>query len=449
MKTYGILIKTSLSLLLLASSTACGLSVGGPAQTGQLAFHLQWPTEKGSHFALKAIPAGTRSFEIQISGEGLTEARVVRLTAESGRSEVTHRVPFLPTGSKQVKVSAFDDQKVLATAVQQVTIEAAQTTRAEFELQSALFPLALKLPQSLPFEIQTQAHFKGEGTVNEGFSLSGRFLAGSDSLSLADLPAGSLEMRLVFKFKLANRELESAPLIKSITGKAGETATVNLGLQEIANAMLPTLLKLNVNDLRGLINEIPRELLALLRNNAALAVLLNTLPQPSAVPSAVPTPEPTATPAPQKLNLEIFDSRVVLRPLQILRETVDTLISAKDPQIVLLKPILHNDFTLNTKVHAAVVRLNYNGDTKPVVNMRIENLNNPSASINTRTFPSVSTVKGILPNRYNALILLLKEDGTPPVLEQPGLYRITLTAIANKGLPNEISAETSYEIHVN
>lgn len=449
MNTPSVLLKVSLSLLLLAGSTACGLSVEGPKQTGQLAFRVQWPGEKSNPFVLKAIPAGTRSLEIHISGEGLTIPRVIRLTAEPGRREVTHRIASLPTGNKQVKVSALDAEKVLATAVKPVFIEAAKTTQAEFDLQSALFPLVLKLPQSLPFEIQVQAHFKGESTIREGFSRSGRFPAGVDTLTLSDLPAGDLEMALVFRFKLANEELESAPVRKTMTGKAGERVTVNLGLPELANALLPTLLKLNPSDVQALIRYLPEEFLELLRKNAVLAALLQTAPQPSAVPSVAPTPEPTAPPTVQVPQLEILDSRVVLRPIQILRETAQTLISATDPQVIPLQNDILNSFALNTQVHAAVVRLHFNGDTKPVVNMRIENLEDPTASINFRTFPSALTEKNALPDRYIALILLMKDDGTPPVLDQAGLYRVTLTAIANQGQPNEMRREIQYRVQVN
>lgn len=438
--------QTLLGLLLLSHLNSCTQLPVHTPNTGSIRFQLAFPAglnQAQTDFALKAIPAATRSFEIQISGAGLSTPKTVKLTANAGESQKTHTIGELPVGPKQVRVTAFDENKALASASQEVTIAASQTTRAEFDLRSALFALEVRLPQAVPMAIPVQAKVSGENILGAGLNLTGNFAAGSNSLTLADLPEGKKQLGLSVQFNFNGQSLTSETITKEVTGKAGETARVELSLNEIANALVPALLKQNPTNLPNLLNQIPAELVAFLRNNALLAALLNA--RPSAAPTAVPTPQPTpsaepspqptpeASATPQEMKLEIFDGRVVTRPLLLLRDTVESLVASTDPEVRMLQPNADLQVTLGRKIHAAVIRLNYTGEDKPEVNIRVENLDNAKAPINDRVFPAAATVPGLLPNRYNALILMLQEDGTPPTLDTLATYRITVTARANQG----------------
>ncbi|MGE3726862.1 MAG: hypothetical protein AB7I41_14985, partial [Candidatus Sericytochromatia bacterium] len=283
---------TLLGLLLLSNMTSCTQIPTHPEGTGRISFRLAFPSAQAG-FALKAIPAGTRSFEIQISGAGLTAAKTVRISATAGENQKNHTIGDLPTGPKQVRVTAFDADKALASASQAVTITASQTTRAEFDLRSALFALEVKLPRSVPVAIPVLAKVSGENVLGSGLSLTSSFAAGSSSLTLSDLPEGKKQLALSVQFNINNQTLTSEPINKEVTGKAGETAQIEISLNEIANALVPTLLKQNLADLPNLLNQIPPELVEILRANALLAALLNNRPSP--VPSAQPTPPPRET----------------------------------------------------------------------------------------------------------------------------------------------------------
>ncbi|MBT9547574.1 MAG: hypothetical protein IV090_19420 [Candidatus Sericytochromatia bacterium] len=434
--------QTLLGLLLLGNMISCTQSPTHPENTGKISFRLAFPNAQ-TGFALKAIPAGSRSYEIHISGTGLTEAKIVKISATPGETQKNHTVGELPVGPKQVRVTAFDENKALATASKEVTIVASQTTREEFDLRSALFALEVKLPRTVPLDIPVQAKVTGENILNSGLALSSRFAAGSSSLTLSDLPEGKKQLVLSVQFKLNNQTLTSEAINKEVTGKAGETAQIEISLNEIANALIPTLLKQNLADLPNLLNQIPPELVELLRSNALLAAFLNNRPSP--VPTAQPTPQPSptqsVTPSPspspenQELKLEILDGRVVLRGLTVkeltMKDPGENLISLADPEVRKLEPNADLEVRLNRQIHAAVIRLDYNGPDTPEVTLKVENLDIPNAPINSREFPSAKTVKGLAPNRFNALALFLQEDLTAPTLDTLSRYKITVIAKAN------------------
>jgi hypothetical protein len=418
---------TLLGLLLLGNMTSCTQSPTNPgntANTGKISFRLAFPNAQ-TGFALKAIPAGSRSYEIHISGTGLTEAKIVKISATPGETEKNHTVGELPIGPKQVRVTAFDENKALATASKEVTILASQTTREEFDLRSALFALEVKLPRTVPLDIPVQAKVTGENILNSGLTLNSRFAAGSSSLTFSDLPEGKKQLALSVQFKINNQTLTSEAINKEITGKAGESAQIEISLNEIANALIPTLLKQNLADLPNLLNQIPPELVEILRSNALLAALLNNRPSP--VPTAQPTPQPSpsaslepspaptpeATVAPQDLKLEIFDGRVITRDINLQDLDVDKLLERNDPEVRILTANVDLLVKRYTKMRSAIVRLDYTGKDLPQVKIRIENLDNPKAPINDREFPFTPTIKGRLPNRFIAQILLLQEDLSP------------------------------------
>jgi len=448
--------QTLLGLLLLGNMISCTQSPtnpGNPGNTGKISFRLAFPNAQ-TGFALKAIPAGSRSYEIQISGTGLTEAKIVKISATPGETQKNHTVGELPIGPKLVRVTAFDENKALATASKEVTIVASQTTREEFDLRSALFALDLKLPRTVPLDIPVQAKVTGENILNSGLTLSSRFAAGSSRLTLSDLPEGKKQLALSVQFNINNQTLTSEAINKEVTGKAGETAQIEISLNEIANALIPTLLKQNLADLPNLLNQIPPELVEILRSNALLAAFLNNRPSP--IPTAQPTPQPSASlePSPepsatnQELKLEILEGRVVLRPLDLLKDSGENLFSVADPDVRLLRPNADLEVKLNRQIYAAVVRLSYNGKDTPVVTIKVENLDIPKAPINNRDFPPAATLPGILPNRFNALALFLQEDLTAPTLDTLSRYRITVIATANtKDKNNQL--KTKAEFHVN
>ncbi|PIQ23775.1 hypothetical protein COW36_20565 [bacterium (Candidatus Blackallbacteria) CG17_big_fil_post_rev_8_21_14_2_50_48_46] len=446
-------LKTALSLLLISSMAACQIPVNGPIATGQMVFKFQLPEQAQHNFAIQAIPPETLSFEIQISGAGLSEAKIVKVAFTAKESQVSHTVTDLPTGAKTVKILAYDQNKTLATATQDVEITASQTTQAIFELKSNLHDLDLKLPQNPPIEIQTEMKISGDGYLSSA-TLKGKFLPGNNTLNFKDIPAGNQKLSLTFSLQLTGRTLTSSPLERDLKGNSGETSTLSLSLNQIANAFIPSLLAINPAELKSLINEIPEELMAVLRANAALAALLNTqpsaspTPQSSATPSAQPSPEPTPTPTPQPraLNLEVIDGRVIFRSIQILKENVETLVGATaDRDVVLLRPDVSIQVAEGQVMHAAAIRLSYNGPDKPEVSLQIRSLDIPDLPVNSKVFPSQLTTKGILPNRYNALLFLLQEDGTPPTLTPAGRYRLTITVKANGG---KIEKQASFEVNV-
>jgi hypothetical protein len=451
--------QTLLGLLLLGNMISCTQSPTNPENTGKISFRLAFPNAQ-TGFALKAIPAGSRSYEIQISGTGLTEAKIVKISATPGETQKNHTVGELPVGPKQVRVTAFDDNKALATASKEVTIVASQTTREEFDLRSALFALEVKLPRTVPLDIPVQAKVTGENILNSGLTLSSRFAAGSSSLTLSDLPEGKKQLALSVQFRINNQTLTSEAINKEVTGKAGETAQIEISLNEIASALIPTLLKQNLADLPNLLNQIPPELVEILRSNALLAAFLNTRPSP--VPTAQPTAQPTPQPSPsaslepspepsaanQELKLEILEGRVVLRPLNLLKDSGENLFTVADPDVRLLRPNADLEVKLNRQIHAAVIRLNYNGKDTPVVTIKVENLDIPKAPINDRVFPPAATLPGVLPNRFNALTLFLQEDLTAPTLDTLSRYKITVIATANTTDKNN-QLKTKAEFHVN
>jgi hypothetical protein len=439
------LTQTLLGLLIISSLANCAPAPITPNATGRISFKLAFPVAaKQTDFALKAIPSGTRRFEIEISGEGMTEPRKITLTAQ-GETEKKETVADLPVGTKTVSVTAFDESKALASASQDVVIKASETSSAEFDLRSVLFNLSIKLPQAVPIAIPIEAKISGDHVPTAGLTLTGNFAAGNPLLALGEIPEGNKQISLYFNFKLNNQEIKSEAIVKTLIGKAGVASQLEISLNEIANALVPVLLKQNLADLPNLLNQIPPDLVELLRKNPLIAAFLLTRPSP--VPTAQPTPEPTpqpstqptaipsptATPANQELKLEILDGRVALRPLSLIKDSVDTLVSETDPNIRLLTPNNNLQVPLNSRIFAAIIRLNYNGTDKPELNIQIKNLSDANAPINGRSFPAALTNKGVLPNRYNSLILLLQEDGSAPILDTPALYKVTVEAKANEG----------------
>ncbi|MEZ0367732.1 MAG: hypothetical protein ACAI44_01460, partial [Candidatus Sericytochromatia bacterium] len=89
-----------------------------------------WPET----FRVQAIPDGTQSITVRISGAGLDTALERTLSRNSGAPQTLDLE--LPVGAKQVEVKALSDKGLsLAEDRQQVEIRPNQTTRLEMDLE--------------------------------------------------------------------------------------------------------------------------------------------------------------------------------------------------------------------------------------------------------------------------------------------------------------------------
>jgi hypothetical protein len=457
MQYSALFLRPMLCLTLLAGTMACSQPLT-PA-VGGLSFRLAAGQPARGLFGLKAVPATTRSFRIVIAGAGLSAPRVLNIPVTNTSEPQTHTVPDLPIGSKRVVVTAFDQEQALASATQELTIKAAETTRAEFELRPSLFNLELRLPQALPVEIGTQATFRGEPFLSE-VTRTARFVAGNNRLSFRDLPAGELSAAVTLSLQVNNREWVSAAIPLNIKAAAGEAVVRALSVEEIALAFSTRLQSLNKSERLAVLRALPADLLALLRRYSEwIDLLLKTdLPLPIASPTPTPTPVPSNEPQPapsglsdlipaNSLRMELLTGRVALRAVA-LNENPDTLVDSLDPTLITLQANSVVQIMQGSDVHAAVVRLAYTGKDIPQGSVRVQNLDNPAAPINSRSFQPMQVRRGVLPYRFHALTWLIDDDLSPLTLSDAARYQITIVFKGQAGTAEEKVLESSFVLEV-
>lgn len=438
---------TRVTLALLLGIAPLGCSGNFQTPSGSLRFSVLMPQQEGS-FGIKAIPPQTARFSLQISGENMSQSRTETLNVDGSASTQTHVVSALPLGEKLVTVTALDAEgKALAEASTRVNITASATARAELDLRSLLETVTVRMTTGLPLTLNVRTTLSGEG-LETPISSTETFGLLNSSFTLEDVPRGSKNLSLTLSTTLNGQTLTSNAISRQIQVVSNSGATVDLAFIDVLTAFGPQLEALAaavpLEQLINLFLQVPTRLDPQLRSllpqpvkvmvsvNPTLAERLGiTRPEPSATPTPIssPSPEPTATPTITS-GLAIERVRLVKRPIRILLENTESLLDAEDNQISTLGDQAET-LPLGQELHAAVVRLTYDGPDTPVISMRVQNLDNAEAPINNQIFPSsaaVRTATGV----FGLLIPLLTDTGAV-VLDTAGNYRVTVEARAQSG----------------
>lgn len=158
--------------------------------TGALSLRFDMPAKAVGPlaFSLKAIPAGTNRFEVEISGKGLDKAVKETIEAKDGGSKKT--ISGLPVGEKQVSVRAMLNQDVLASASTSVNIEVGKVAQAELELKALQAAVMAQVESVLPVDLQLKCKFTGEG-LSTPLEKTIAIKANEDSADLGLMPLGA------------------------------------------------------------------------------------------------------------------------------------------------------------------------------------------------------------------------------------------------------------------
>lgn len=278
--------------------------------TGSLRFHLSVPQSPGAtQFSVRAIPAETTAFEIQISGQGLDAPLVRRF--EMGTAETqTQTISQLPTGPKNVKVQALMQDQVLAEASQSVEIKVGELNRVDLDLVALIQQVRVKLDTPLPLDFELDLQVRGEG-LSENFQKKLSLKAGQTELDLGVLPPGNKEARITFRTQADGREIFSETLTESFDVAANGQGTLDLQIENVLasySAQLEVLLdrlpllqvlailgQLNTDQLRRFLERLPQALRARLLTIPQIRARLEQAG--GANPSVTLQPQPAATPA--------------------------------------------------------------------------------------------------------------------------------------------------------
>lgn len=438
---------TRVTLALLLGIAPLGCAGNFQTPSGSLRFNVLMPQQQG-RFGIKAIPPQTTRFTLLISGENMSQSRTETLNVDGSTRSQTHVVSALPLGEKLVTVTALDaDGKALAEASTRVIITASATARAELDLRSLLETVTVRLATGLPLTLNVRTNLTGEGLETPLSSTETLALLNS-SFTLDDVPNGSKNLSLTLSTTVSGQTLTSSAISRQIQVISGTGATVELSFVDVLTAFRSQLETLAAGfppeQLINVFLQVPTRLDPQLRTllpqsvkvilgvNPVLAERLGiTLPQPSATPIPQPsvTPEPTPTPTVSN-DLSIARVRLVKRPIRILLENTESLLDTDDTQISTLGDQTET-LPLGQELHAAVVRLNYDGQDTPVISMRVQNLDNAEAAINHQIFPASAALRtstGV----FSLLIPLLTDTGAM-VLDAAGRYRVTVEARALNG----------------
>lgn len=314
--------KTGAAIALSLGLAACQLSPT-PA-TGALRFQFQTPHANTQlQFQIQVIPANTTHFEISISGEGLSTPRNLRVDLQSGQTQ-THTVGDLPTGSKNVTVTAFGNDEALARGQTQAQIRSGATAQAEITLEALNSGVKLQLEQALPIDLELNLTLTGTG-LNTPQRQTLTLPAGRTEATLGNLPAGRKEVEAVLSATISGNKVSTPARTLSFDVDANGRGEITLSVSELLGSF--------EDQIVALLNRVsPAELLALLlglgperlnqlylRLPANVQARVLEVPQLRAqitVPSASATPLPSPTPVPSpSVSTQRFlaDARLVLQ----------------------------------------------------------------------------------------------------------------------------------------
>lgn len=368
----------------LASTLALGACTSPTHnQTGRMSFRFASPQYNQSQFRIQAIPADTERFEITITGLGLTEARTASVEANGEASSQTHTISELPIGSKTVRVQAYNGETVLAEDTTTVRIVAGATVNAELELKPVSpepSPSAeigdgqvrFTLEKALPVAIRVGLQISGEG-LNSPKEHAFEMAAGSTAEALESLPPGPKTVKVTLSANAQGQQITGNTDTLEFTVDEKGGGQINYAIDNFLASFRGQLSGLIANltplELFGLINSIGAERLNevfsqlppavqnSIRNNPALAELLDPdvlnppEPEASASPdaSAPPAAEASAEPTPEASAETPVEAGILARvrllslapasDLQELASNISDTDSDTDPEDINLVPV--------------------------------------------------------------------------------------------------------------
>lgn len=252
-----------------------GCQSHGPLEpTGAVSLRFDMPARAVGPlaFSIKAIPAGTNRFDVEISGKGLDKAITQTIDAKDGHSQ-SKTINGLPVGAKQVTVRAMLNQDVLASASTSVTIEAGKVAQAELDLTALQAEVTAQLESVLPLDLQIKCKFTGEG-ITTPVEKTITIPANQTTVALGVLPLGSKEAHLEMMAGASGQQV-SAPALEQAFDVNPDGGTLSISASKVLSSFS--------DHLESLLNQAnPLVILAWLQqlrsNPARLAELYRLLP---------------------------------------------------------------------------------------------------------------------------------------------------------------------------
>ncbi len=218
--------KLSAGLALLLMTGCQDLALNSSGSKGSVRFRFEMPK---AGFALQAIPAGTNSFEIEISGEGMSTPR--KETFNQADDGNTKTISELPIGSKQIVVKALKGTELLANGTSSVTIAAGKTASAEVTLAEVLRvrPVSIKLEEPLPMDLVFKTRITGQG-LNNPFEKEVTIAADETEARLGDFPLGAKEVQFTITAVAGSKRVSVTPEPRNITvSESGASLDISAG----------------------------------------------------------------------------------------------------------------------------------------------------------------------------------------------------------------------------
>ena len=306
-QSYPIFLKRALSLSLM-SSIVLSINACQNSSVGQLRFQIA--VAQSTPFAIQAIPSQTDSLRITVSGEGLSSPIAQTLTLKKGETTYTHQLN-LPIGKKEVQVTAYQGEQMLAQGNGSIRIIANQSTPLRLVLRpidAQVKGTRLTVQGIVPIAVPLSLKISGEGLTTP-FSTQIILPAGvNSSIEMTDLklPLGKKQLELRFNTPNSNIS-EKLPTITQtfiVSDVEGTDIVLNLETlllryrQEIENN--PALL--------ALLRQYAPQLLPVLGMlNIGTEAPLPT-PVPSATPSVTQTPNPSSSGSQIQIGEQIIAS---------------------------------------------------------------------------------------------------------------------------------------------
>lgn len=153
--------------------------------SGSVKMDFKFPQQKG--FSVKAIPASTDSFQVLISGEGLSQSIDKKITKDDSGKVL---IEAIPTGNKVITVKALNSTgRVLAQAETNVEIKSGETNRVTMELKSLLKNFTLKFPNLPQSPSNTYLEVKTSSeTIQQELNMN--------EIELKDIEPGDLNVKV-------------------------------------------------------------------------------------------------------------------------------------------------------------------------------------------------------------------------------------------------------------
>lgn len=194
------------------------------SDTGSIKMDFKFP--KSNSFSIKAVPENTDSFQVSISGDGLSQSIEKKITKDSSGKVL---IQAIPTGNKTVTVKAINSSgKVLAQASANTEIKTGEVNRVTMELKSLFKNFTLNFTNLSSIPSNTYAEFKTKSdTIQQELK--------SNIVELKDIEPGDLNVKVVSYSDDATPLLNINKTINTTNTSSEEITLENIVLPKISD----------------------------------------------------------------------------------------------------------------------------------------------------------------------------------------------------------------------